>query len=57
MSERSSRAAASEMQTIARGEAEPARTHPAPSSYALAQALYDATPSSRFTRLPKRKEK
>jgi hypothetical protein len=57
MSERSSRAAASEMQTIARGEAEPARTHPAPSSYALAQALYDARPSSRFTRLPKRKEK
>lgn len=36
-------AAAREMQAIARGEAEPARTHPAPSSYALTQALYAET--------------
>ena len=40
-------AAANEMQAIARGEAEPVRTHPAPSSYALAQALYDCASSSR----------
>ena len=39
--------AANEMRAIARGEAEPARTRSAPSSYPLAQALYDAAPSSR----------
>ena len=38
--------AANEMRAIARGEAEPARTRLAPSSYALAQALYNPAPSS-----------
>jgi hypothetical protein len=48
-------AAAHEMSAIARREAEPAHVH-APSSHALAHALYDAAPSSRslrFSRPPK----